>query len=65
MKEQYPQLKDFPQNTFAGGGIETKKLSDIWAVAFITYGSGVPVIGSQCFMVENNDLKLQKIINPP
>lgn len=61
IKDQYPQFKNFPQSAFAGGAIRAKKTSDIWSVIFITYGSGLPIIGTDCFMVENN--KITKIEN--
>ena len=53
IKDQYPKFKNFPGSTPGGGTIRAKKIFDMQAVLFITHGSGLPIVGTDCFMVEN------------
>lgn len=52
-KDQYPNLEDFPGNNLPPKTIKSESSIDGWYLAFITQGSGVPIIEARCFLVDN------------
>jgi hypothetical protein len=55
LKTKFPELKDYPSDgSFPVKSIKTEQTSDGWYIAFIQEGSGVPIVGAQCFLIKNN-----------
>jgi hypothetical protein len=53
IKNQYPELQDFPSDGLPPKVIRTEKANDGWYVMFETQGSGRPIIDAKCFLVDN------------
>lgn len=51
VKEQYPELKDYPSNTLPPRSVRTEQAEAGWYVAFIQEGSGRPIISARCYLV--------------
>jgi hypothetical protein len=64
IQNKYQELKGYPSDSFSLRSIVTEKADDGWYVAFITNGSGVPIIKAQCFLITNNYSMTQKEYNP-
>ena len=52
--DAYPELKEYPSNTFAGRSIRIERAPEGWYIAFIQHGSGVPIISARCYCVGND-----------
>jgi hypothetical protein len=55
IKNSYPELKEYPNESFPQKSIRTEKLGNKWYVSFILHGSGVPIINAKCFFVDNKN----------
>lgn len=65
IKEQYPELKDYPSDSLPPKSIKTEKASDGWYVAFVQEGSGRPILSAKCFFVDNqNNIMSMRTYNP-
>ncbi|HEY7777526.1 MAG TPA: hypothetical protein VIA09_03205 [Nitrososphaeraceae archaeon] len=53
IKNQYPELQDFPSDGLPPKVIRTEKSGEGWYVMFETQGSGRPIIEAKCFFVDN------------
>jgi hypothetical protein len=53
IKNQYPELQDFPSDGLPPKVIHTEQSSEGWYVMFETQGSGRPIIEAKCFFVDN------------
>jgi hypothetical protein len=53
IKNQYPELQDFPSDGLPPKVIRTEYSSEGWYVMFETQGSGRPIIEAKCFFVDN------------
>ena len=53
IKNQYPELRDYPSDKLAPTSISVEKGKDGWFVAFIQEGSGRPILSATCFFVDN------------
>jgi hypothetical protein len=53
VKNQYPELQDFPSSGLPPKVIHSEKASDGWYVMFETQGSGRPLIEAKCYLVDN------------
>lgn len=60
IKNQFPELKEYPSDKLAPKSIWTEKASDGWYVAFVQEGSGVPIIEARCFLVKNDYSIIQR-----
>lgn len=60
IKDRYLELGDYPNNNFPIRSIKTEKSNDGWYVAFVTEGSGVPIINAKCFEVKNDKSIFEK-----
>lgn len=49
-----PELMAYPSDEFPQKFIRTEKSADGWNVAFITEGSGVPIVSAQCYHLGND-----------
>lgn len=54
IKNQYPELQDFPSDGLPPKVIRTEHSSEGWYVMFETQGSGRPIIDAKCFFVDNS-----------
>lgn len=53
VKNQFPELREYPSDKLAPKSIKAEKASDGWHVAFIQEGSGRPIISAKCFFIDN------------
>lgn len=53
IKNQFPELKEYPSDKLAPKSIETQKTENGWHVAFVQEGSGVPIILARCYFIDN------------
>ncbi|MCK9368428.1 hypothetical protein M0R04_00400 [Candidatus Dojkabacteria bacterium] len=54
---KYPTLRTFnPEKLFAGGTISSLNENGDYYIAFITYGSGVPIIDARCFKINSENV---------
>jgi hypothetical protein len=54
---KYPAQRTFnPDKLFAGGKLSHIIENNNYYIAFITYGSGVPIVDAKCFKVDSNNL---------
>lgn len=51
---KYPKLYAFPSSEFPVKVIQSQRDQNGWYLAFITEGSGLPIIGAECFYVGDN-----------
>jgi hypothetical protein len=54
VKNQYPELQDFPSDGLPPKIIRSEKSNDGWYVMFETQGSGRPLIEAKCFLIDNS-----------
>jgi hypothetical protein len=54
LKASYPEFEGYPNDNLPPQSILTEKAEQGWRVAFVQEGSGVPVIGAKCFLVNDN-----------
>lgn len=55
--DQRPEFKDWQyQGSFAGKESKYKVEDQTYYFAFITMGSGVPIVSAECFRVDNNNV---------
>jgi len=55
IKNQFPELKEYPSDKLAPKSIKTEKAPDGWYVAFIQEGSGRPIILAKCYFIDNSE----------
>ncbi len=65
IKNQYPELKEYPSDKLAPKSIKTEEANDGWYVAFIQEGSGVPIIDARCYLVKNDNSIMPIKYTPP
>jgi len=53
IKESYPELRDYPSDSFPPRSIAAEKDPLGWRISFIQEGSGRPVLGAKCFLVKD------------
>ena len=54
---KYPLLRAFnPSKLFAGGTISSLNDKGNYYIAFITYGSGVPIVDAKCFKIDTDNV---------
>lgn len=56
IKERYSELADYPSDSLPPRSITIEEDSRGIYVAFIQNGSGRPIIGARCFLVERNGI---------
>jgi hypothetical protein len=65
IKNQFPELKEYPSNKLAPKSIKTEQSPDGWYVAFIQEGSGRPIISAKCYLIDNQkNIMSEKAYNP-
>jgi hypothetical protein len=60
VKNRFPELRDYPSDKLPPKSIKAEKADNGWYLAFVQEGSGVPVIGAQCYWVKDNGKIFQK-----
>ena len=53
VKENFPELEDYPSDNLPPRSISAEKDPLGWRISFIQEGSGRPVLGAKCFLVKN------------
>lgn len=53
IKNQFPELKEYPSDKLAPKSIKTEKADNGWYVAFVQEGSGRPIIFAKCYFIDN------------
>jgi hypothetical protein len=53
-RNRSPGLSAYPSGEFPVKTIRTEQAAGGWYVAFITEGSGVPIVSAECYFVGNN-----------
>jgi hypothetical protein len=56
IKAKYSEFSDYPSDLLPPKSIKYAQVNDIWYVAFIQEGSGVPIISAKCFTVDGSDV---------
>ena len=55
IKNQFPELRNYPSNNLPPKSIKTEKSGDGWYVAFVQEGSGRPIISAKCYLIDNTE----------
>jgi hypothetical protein len=65
IKNQFPELKEYPSDKLAPKSIKTEKADNGWYVAFVQEGSGRPIISAKCYLIDNQmNIMSEKMYSP-
>lgn len=65
IKDQFPELKDYPSDKLPPRSIKTEKATDGWHVAFVQEGSGRPIISAKCYLIDDQkNIMSEKTYDP-